>query len=224
MNKLLTAGCSFTKHCWPTWADYLGKNVSWHKQLGLGGADNASIARSIISTAKKSDTVVVMWTGYDRWSLYDNGWQHKGCLVVDKNFYGNFYNPIERFTTSMDYVQMVDNHAKLKGYKCYHFSAFPWLQSELINNNSWELAEIYNNYSIENNFLMDIDLLTFQKSNNEVIPVTHKYTTNDIHPTPITHWKFLNQVISPIVDIAVDQSNLAQVNQDQTDVIAGNIL
>jgi len=223
MNKLLTAGCSFTKHCWPTWADYLSNNFDWHVQLGIGGADNASIARSVVSATSNNDTVVIMWSGYDRWSFYDNEWKHRGCLVTNKHFYVNHYNPIERFATTMDYVQMVDNHAKLNNYTCYHFSAFPWLQSELKNKSTTELLEIYDSYNINNNFLMDMDLLSMQENNNEVFVINHKYIKHDTHPTPITHWKFLNEIIAPNTNITIDQTTLEQVNLDQKNVLLGNI-
>ena len=223
MKRLLTAGCSFTKHCWPTWADYLGKNYTWHLQLGIGGADNATIARNVLTTAKKNDTVVVMWSGYDRWSFYKNGWKHTGCLVTNKSFYANHYSPIERFTTTMDYVQMVNNHASLNEYTCYHFSAFPWLQSELKNKHTHKLLNIYKDVDINNNFLMHNDLLSFQESNNEVISVSHKYIKRDTHPTPITHWKFLNEVIAPNINISIDQNILEEVETDQTNVLNGNI-
>ena len=98
ITRLLTAGCSFTKHCWPTWANYLGRHYEWHKNLAVGGSDNANIARNIIKNAKQNDVVVVMWTGYDRLNFFNNDWDYAGCLVGNKEFYANYYSPIERFT------------------------------------------------------------------------------------------------------------------------------
>jgi len=223
MNRLLTSGCSFTKHCWNTWAEYLGNEYDWHKQLGIGGYDNANIARSVISTAKKNDTVVIMWTGYDRWNFYHNGWKHNGCLVGNKEFYVKYYSSVERFTTTMDYVQMVDSHSKLKGYKCYNFSAFNWILSEIQKSVPSELYNIYSSYDIDNNYLLDMNLLEFQENNNEVISVSHKYDKKDTHPTPLTHWKFLNTIIKPVIGLSSDNSVPSYVMSDQHDVINGNI-
>jgi len=210
-------------YCWSTWADILGEHYGWHKRLGVGGADNATIARRILSTARKDDTVVIMWTGYDRWSSYNNGWQHNGCLVGNKDFYTNYYNPVERFTTTMDYAQMVDNHSKIKGYTCYHFSAFPWLLSEMHTEILPELVDIYEDYSIDNWYVSETSLLEFQEKNNEVFVTSNKYDQKDTHPTPITHWKYLNQVIANKIKIDINQNIEQHIIQEQQDVIAGNI-
>lgn len=224
ITRLLTAGCSFTKHCWPTWADYLGKQFTWSKNLAVGGSDNASIARSIMKTAKKGDTVIIMWTGYDRLSFYNSVWEHTGCLIGNKEFYCNFYSPVERFTTTMDYVQMIDNHSKINEYTCYHFSAFPWFTSEKHSRIPNGLIDIYNNYSIDNNnFLLSTSLLEFQEQRDEVFEISHKYCKKDTHPTPITQWNYLKEVISEKVQIDVDDAIESMVLEDQDKVLASDI-
>jgi len=229
MNRLLTAGCSFTKHCWPTWADYLGKQYIWHKQIGFGGYDNSNIARSIIKFANPGDTVVVMWSGYDRWSFYDenqNEWIHNGWIGTNKDFYTNHFSAIERFTTTMDYVSMVDLHSKQVGYDCFHFPAFNWFKAEKFSNVPFGLREIYDSYSpnnIKNNFLLTKSLLEYQEDNNEVFEITHKYIKKDTHPTPITHWNYLKQVIAKNIGINIDNTLESTVLEDQSKVLAGDI-
>jgi len=240
MNKLLTAGCSFTKHCWPTWADYLGKHFVWHKNLAVGGSDNANIARSIIKNAKSNDVVVVMWTGYDRLNFFnDNKWEYAGSLTSNKDFFTNHYSQVERFTTTMDYVQMVDNHSRLKGYKCYHFNAFNWLKAEKHLRFHPEMPIIYNNYTIENSYLNEISLHEFQEKRNEIFEIDHKYITvpgegteleldhkyiqKDTHPTPITHWNYLKEIIAEKININLDNTLESTVQLDQNRVLAGDI-
>jgi hypothetical protein len=72
MTRLVVGGCSCTRHCWPTWADYLGKHYESYINTGQGGSDNATIARNIIDTAKPNDLVVVQWTGFDRFNMFDD--------------------------------------------------------------------------------------------------------------------------------------------------------
>ena len=223
MNRLLTAGCSFTKHCWNTWAEYLGREYDWHKQLGIGGSDNATIARNVISSAKGDDTVVVMWTGYDRWSFYDTKWNHNGSLVSNKDFYTKYYSPYERFVSTMDYVQMVDNHAKINGYTCYHFSAFQWLLSEVHKTIPDGIIDVYSSCDISNNHIFPTSLFEFQEHNNEIIPISHKYDDNDIHPTPLTQWKFLNEIIKPSMGFETQPNVPLDVMKDQSNVINGII-
>lgn len=225
MERLLTSGCSFTKHCWPSWADYLGKHYVWHKNVAEPGSDNARIARSVIQNAKPDDLVVILWSGYDRFSRYsDDEWHHTGSLVGDKEFYTNYYSQVERFTTTMDYVQMVDFHAKLKGYKCYHFNAFNWFGSETYENVDSAIPEIYNNYSIDNSYFTKVKCMyEFQEKRNEVIKINHKYIKNDIHPTPITHWYYLKEVMAEIIGVEIDTSLESTVLADQDRVLAGDV-
>jgi hypothetical protein len=68
--RLVTGGCSCTAHCWPTWADYLGRHYDDYINTGHGGADNQTIARNIIDTAQAGDVVVVQWTGFDRFNTF----------------------------------------------------------------------------------------------------------------------------------------------------------
>lgn len=70
MSRLVAGGCSCTRHCWPTWADYLGQHFDSYINTANGGADNATIARNIIDTAQAGDVVVVQWTGFDRFNLF----------------------------------------------------------------------------------------------------------------------------------------------------------
>jgi hypothetical protein len=223
MNRLLTAGCSFTKYCWNTWADYLSPHYDWHKQLGKGGSDNANIARSVLSTVKKNDTVIIMWTGYDRWNTYTNEWQYNGCLVGDKEFYANYYSPVERFTTTMDYIQLIDKDSKLKGYTCYHFSAFNWFLSEAHTKVPENLTNIFKEYDISNSYIIDQSLMEYQEKNNELFTISHKYDERDTHPTPITHWGYLIEHIMPKLTISFDSTHNAHVLIDQNEVINGNV-
>lgn len=72
MTRLVAGGCSCTRHCWPTWADYLGQHYESYVNTAHGGADNATIARNIIDTAKPDDVVIVQWTGFDRFNQFDD--------------------------------------------------------------------------------------------------------------------------------------------------------
>jgi|SaaInlStandDraft_2_1057019.scaffolds.fasta_scaffold60119_2 hypothetical protein len=225
MRRLITSGCSFTKHCWNTWADYIGKDYDWHKQLGIGGSDNANIARRVISTVKKNDTVIIMWTGYDRWNFYNSEWEYDGCLVGNKNFYTNHYSPIERFTTTMDYMQMIDNHSKLIGYTCHHFNAFPWFLSEVQKTIPNDIIDVYESYDIDNNYVLSSSLMDFQEDNNDTT-VSHKYDKNDTHPTPLIHWMYLNKVMKPLLGLPPNATNDIpnHIIKEQEDVLNGIVL
>lgn len=226
MGRLITSGCSFTQYCWNTWADYLGRSNAFNEfiQVGQSGIDNATVARNIVNKAIPGDTVVVLWTGYDRWSNFvNNDWEHIGQISSNKSFFVEQFSQIERFTATIDYINYINHHANSVGYNCYHFSAFPFLYGEMKDSDP-ELLNIANKYEITNFYcLTHIDLHSFQIGRNEEIITSHKYNSHDTHPTPLTHWHFANEIVAKTLNIQIDSSILKEVEYEQNEVLNGRI-
>ena len=220
---LHTSGCSFTQYCWPTWANYLGLHYRYFNQLGDCAIDNATVARNLLKAKiNTKDHVVVCWTGMDRWVPYTkNGWLKKGCIASHKEYFVNYYHPIERFTTTMDYVKMIDLDSRDRGYSVWHFSAYPWFQGEVEKTIQPELIEIFNRYQIKNLYInQNLDDFKNQLGN---VWTNHKYNSNDNHPTPEQHWRWLNQVIAPNIGITIDQDLENRVQYDNSRVLRGDV-
>ena len=231
-TKLITSGCSNTAHCWNTWANFLGREFRESINVGVGGADNAYIARSVITRAKASDNVVILWSSYDRWSLYKdeiiprldnpyNHWLHRGSMSVDKVLFTNYYHRVERFQTTMDYIQLVDLHSQVNGYTAYHFSAFPIFTAEREKEIDPRILKIYNRYTIKNNFLTETSLIDYQINTNQQFGIQHKYSDNDSHPTPVVQWQWLNKIMAPKLGINLKVTTENDVNKEQTNVLNG---
>jgi len=229
MRRLLASGCSYTDYYWTTWADVLGAEFAEYKQVGQGGCDNASVARSIINNARPDDVVVAMWTSYDRWSLYsdkvqplpkdpNNHWCHIGSVALwDKGFFVKYYHRVERFQTTMDYIQLVNLHSQVNGYTVYHFSAFPFFIAETERTVDLRLVEIYNKYSINNNYLTSkVSLQEFRDQHHNIL-----INGYDPHPTPLCHWDYAEQIIAPKLGIALTQSRKPSIMQEQQDCVSG---
>jgi len=222
-----------TQHCWETWAEYLGRGFASWRQLGIGGADNATIARQVVKHARPNDLVVILWSGHDRWSMYrdetfflpgdpKNQWHHTGSLYNSKEFVVNFYHPVERFQTTMDYIQLLVSHIQMNGYTVYHFSAFPFFCSELGKNVDPRLVQIYYQYKIKNDFLLEKTLSDFQAELGSNISVIHKYNPRgDTHPTPKVQWEYLNKILAPKLAIDLSFVNESTVIEDQNRVLQG---
>ena len=230
--RLLTSGCSFTKHCWTTWADILAKSYDEFLNVGFGGSDNASIARSIINHARQNDIVVILWSGYDRWSFYsdenvfnhsgnDLHWKHVGCIQsVSKDFFVNYYHPVERFQTTIDYIQLVDLHSKANNYTVYHFSAFPFYRGEMEKNTDPRLVDIYKQYNITNNYLLEISLDEFTDTHEDRPMVYHKYSpVGDNHPLPMANYHYVEQIIAPRVGIDLNSDQLSSIIKEQENIV-----
>lgn len=224
--RLLASGCSFTDYYWSTWADILGKEFVEYDQVGQGGADNATIARSVISNARAGDLVVIMWSSYDRWSFYsdeviptpkdeNNHWRHLGSLAKwDKLFFVKYYNQIERFQTTMDYIQLIDLHSKVNNYTVYNFSAFPFFLAETESVHKPELTDIFNKYTLSNNYLTDISLDEFRVTNYNIL-----INGDDPHPTPLCNWDYVEQIIAPKLGIKLTIDNKSDIIKEQAELI-----
>lgn len=221
-----------TAHCWNTWANFLGREFRESINVGVGGADNAFIARSVINTAKFGNSVVILWSGYDRWSLYrdevvyrldnpNNHWLHRGSMSSDKVLFTNYYHRVERFQTTMDYIQLVDLHSQANGYTAYHFSAFPLFNAEREQVVDPRILKIYNRYTIKNNFLTEMSLLNYQIDNNQQFIIRHKYSDADNHPTPMVQWQWLNKIMAPKLGITLKATTENSVSNEQTIVLNG---
>lgn len=76
-NRFFAFGCSFTDHCWPTWANSLGEilrrsdMVKYTYNFGGSGSSNKCIAHSVLLATQlhnidAEDYVYVQWTTHDR--------------------------------------------------------------------------------------------------------------------------------------------------------------
>lgn len=229
-SRLIASGCSCTDYCWSTWAPILGYHFKDYVNVGQGGADNATIARNVLKTARPGDTVVVLWSGFDRWAEYcddvvpipkdsENHWKFCGTLMFNKNFLVNHYNAVERFQVTMDYIQLIDLHSKYLGYTVYNFSAFPFFKGEIEENVRPEIPQIFSNYNISNNYLLDVSLYDYMVNNNQTVCIRHEYSSSmDTHPLPTTHWEYLNKIISPKLNVSIDQNLFSKI-VDETEKI-----
>jgi hypothetical protein len=233
-GRLLASGCSYTSSCWSTWADILGRKFDSYCQLGIAGSDNATVARSIIKHAQPQDTVVILWTSFDRWSFYSdkpyvmankdktNHWIHNGTSSLkSKEFIVDYYHPVERFQTTMDYIQLVDLHSKSVGYSAYHFTAFP-LFGNAVEPVDPLLPKIYKQVQINNNYLLDISLEQFKQENYD-LQFSYRYAKNDVHPTPLCHWDYVENIIAPRLGIELDPSNKPGIIKEHENLIQRGI-
>jgi len=141
---------------------------------------------------------------------------------LGQEFVVDYYHPVERFQTTMDYIQLIDLHSKSVGYSVYHFTAFPLFQGETDIPNNPKLEEIYKEFQIENAYLLDSSLESFRLENYN-ISTTHRYTKNDYHPTPLCHWDYVEKNIALKLGIELTQSNKVNILKEQDNLIQRGI-
>lgn len=87
MKRFFAFGCSFTRHQWPTYADFIAVNYDEYYNLARGGASNTYIMSRLVETDSlvnfnpETDFVIVMLSGFNRFSWLDNHkWRTNGDL------------------------------------------------------------------------------------------------------------------------------------------------
>lgn len=96
-NRFFAFGCSFTAHCWPTWAHCSAELhrrmgiVDYTYNFGVTGASNKVIAHTVllakaVHNIDSEDIVYIMWTTSDRtdcWGSHNQshaGWKPQGSI------------------------------------------------------------------------------------------------------------------------------------------------
>ena len=89
-TRCFAFGCSLTHYACATWADFVGSNFDEYYNYAQGGASNTFIMDSLIEADDRltlnaeTDYVVVMLTGFNRFSFIDEDshWNTKGDLYT----------------------------------------------------------------------------------------------------------------------------------------------
>lgn len=249
-QRLVTGGCSCTRHCWPSWADYLGQHFSGYVNTANAGADNATIARNIIDTAKSGDLVIVQWTGFDRFNkfldhetpnyYYDSVYNSHNLIVEQCGMDQASARGTWHYSGTVVYDTIFLKHyySPIERFRnTLDYVRMVVMDSQLKGYQLW-------NFTMTDWFLGETEtiidprlvkmhereqFLNFYLNSNILrvrdelgyTPINHKYSKGDTHPQPVAHWNWVKNHIAPIVGIDVDLSIADQVQLDQLRVEAG---
>lgn len=251
--RLVTGGCSCTRHCWPTWADYLGRHFDDYVNTAHGGADNQTIARNIIDTAQPGDTVVVQWTGYDRFNMFND--RPKNSYYFSKKLNAELLM-IEQCGLDRQRPQghwhytgsVITNPAFLK--HCYHpVERFRntldavrsvVMHSQLVGYRLWNFSmcdwflgesetqvddRLVKMHEREKfpHFYLTTNCVAVRNQSEYNTSVTHMYAPHDNHPQPAVHWMWLKDHIAPEIGVKLDLTLEDQVKLDQQRVLNGEV-
>jgi len=126
MNRIVTAGCSFTKYKWPCWPNYIGWFQGGYDltNLGSAGSSNETIARSVYNAVNKYPSikkVYIMWSGSNRYEIVHDEIDHS--LKRDETI------TYSRWDSDFDWNQFYGGHY----YKDKHEYYVRWFQNERQN-------------------------------------------------------------------------------------------
>ena len=225
MSRLFTAGCSFTKYHYPTWADYIAPHFDSYLNKSIIGCDNSTIARMVTSFAEPGDIVAIMWTSYarhsysiKRWNDDENHWG--GSNISDPYYFTNIFNQVERLLTSLDYLQWVIADSINRGYTLIHLSAFPYLLGEMLSPIADNMLPLIKEKQSYIDLINKTDLLTFSSTYKkfDLQFVRNEQVFDDNHPSPLAHYDYANQVVKSL--LGIDQLAISREQAIKDDVLA----
>ena len=203
-----TYGCSFTQYRWQTWPYFLKiASKSSVQNFGIPGASNELICRNICKTAKKNDTVIVMWTGFDR--------THSEVFFQKNNFCEGKYK-LEVHHKDSDYGLTLD--------QLFDRSVeYIWLANKFCNDNEIKIINLsitileLGETGLEKKFIpylkidhrqWPIDFSSFRLFNKKV-----GKEIKDNHPAPSEHYFYCKEIICPALGIKTFDIPLEQLKK-----------
>lgn len=207
-------GCSFTSYDWPTWADAIGHTL--HAQgyeyynFGLPGAGNDLIFKTMMRAHHEynitsDDLVMVMWTSWNREDRYlhnnygDTAWQLQGNVLntdfYDQDFISKYWSLENDVITSITAISA----------------------ARAIFDINYEASLAVTEYVPES--LRDDPVLSAMTEVQmpNVIPDRPDQTTAlgvmDGHPMISDTLKYVDQVVTPVTGIALEQDTRDWLNE-----------
>jgi len=198
-KRIFTFGCSFTHHCWPTWADVIAVQTKIPVFNGaMPGMGNVGITYRIIEYDQRfkfneEDLILVMWTSWTREDRYlNNVWQNHGNI---------FNNPLYDKTF-------------IKKYWSWDNDVIKNSSSIILANKAFNIRQnFYAMNNTEGDVVLDSPFMDFYKNSLPAGPVFEqdnncfKNRCDDRHPDILNHAAFYNKHIAPKFNFPLVKDN-----------------
>lgn len=202
-TRFFSFGCSYTHFNTLTWADYLGENFDEYYNFGRGGASNTFIMNRLVEANEhfvfdsKSDLVVVMLTGFNRFSWINDlknlpTWETCGDLYLNlhlnkdyaytKDFLENMWSG--KMAVYMSWIATKVIKLILKSNNINHK-----ILMSLDNKTYIENHNLFSIDSIGVNYVNDIYNTLDSKESFEEFRKRKQFDTQE-HPSPDQHFNF----------------------------------
>ena len=141
-KRFFAFGCSFTKYCWPSWADLLSKEMpdAEYFNCGLNGSGNQLISYRIAEANARykftdTDLIMVLWSTYYREDRWVNGtWIAHGNIynqgVYDETWVRKFADPKGYLIRDLAIMELTQGYLKSLPCKSICLNSVPVTFSE----------------------------------------------------------------------------------------------
>lgn len=196
MNKIFCLGDGFAHgHIWPEWPQILQALLPSHKIIPITGigAGNEFLISGLLNQDIANSTVIFQWAYPSRFDklLQDDRWQD-----IIKNDPVYFFNIVEQD----GHKWWLSSGSKMHEVRQYHEFYVQRKQAELRFNNQQKLIDTYIAYHNCNY----IKISTPEQDTYSLQTRFANVRGNEVQPSPVVHYCYIDEVILPKLNLAVD--------------------
>lgn len=216
-ERLFTFGCSYTRYYWPTWAEILGREYEYFENWGQPGVGNRAIIEKLTecimnNKITENDTVIIQWSDFHRFDVHmpmpslPEGWAQGGNMLLaedfDKTWISSVWNEKSYIMHTLNFISL--GIMVLESLPCkWYMTSIHDIKKDILTNPDKSVSiELVNYLKIfdHKNWLkpMDVFFENYDFPIKELLNDRH-VTEKDLHPIPIAHYAWLNEILVPVV-------------------------
>lgn len=227
-KRFFAFGCSYTRWCWPTWADIIGYDFEQYYNYGHQGAGNQYIFNALMEADVRhkftsDDLIIIQFSGITREDRYaNNAWQTKGTITNhDDDFIRNYFDFKGFLIRDMAFIKAIVDFLKNIGCEFHLLSMSPlttknefFIQhDETIN----DIIEFYKEYA-------DMIKPSYMEAITYTRPLLMKNgrMLHDNHPLPTDHYKYLELILPQYAvnkELAIKWEDMVSTLDDEFSVL-----
>ena len=196
MNKIFCLGDGFAHgHIWPEWPQILQALLPLHKIIPITGigAGNEFLISGLLNQDISNSTVIFQWAYPNRFDklLQDDQWQD-----IIKNDPVYFFNVVEQD----GYKWWLSSASVMSEVDRYHKFYVQRTQAQLRFANQQKLIDTYAAH-------YNCNYIKLSTSEQEIYSHQMRFADvrgNEVQPSPIVHYCYIDEVILPKLNLAVD--------------------
>lgn len=211
VKRIFAFGCSFTKHCYPTWADIISKEApnALYINLAITGLGNQGISSRLVEASKRfkfcdTDLILLMYSTTFREDRYiGDGWKSYGSVYnnhfYDRQFIDKYVDPIGMLIRDLATMELTNNYIESLSSQSIVLRSVP-IDNESDDNRFNRSAKFRTLLQLYKGLLdsMPPTLLELELNNQWRNHVRYQdmfgEIINDSHPTPDVYYSYLKKI------------------------------
>jgi hypothetical protein len=225
-KRLFTFGCSFTRYYWPTWAEMLGREYDEFENWGQSGIGNRAILERLTECVvnndiTEDDTIIIQWSEIHRFDLHlprphlPFGWGQTGNILLSggpyKGWVAEHWNEKSYLMHTLNFIKLAQSLLDSLPCRWLMFSHGDIKQDVVMHTEFINYLCLFDHPNFIDHMESFFSQYEFPKI--ELYNRDLKKLEVDKHPVPIAHFAWLNEKISPKLNVYADEKWAERCNE-----------